>query len=979
MDDLLISVSTTTVKRPTKSDSFSETTISPNAVQNAEKVDPGNPNEVLKALKSQPGFEILQKILQHLEKPSTGANAFNLITPTPVSAQIVDTLVNNTIPDYWRTLKETNRLVKELVKCLQNANGLGAILSRLRPLIVDCRQKKPVNNTRDPSSYIEDLIEILEKILAGDRISSQIWHDIRAHAQNPTQRTLMWKEYISQVASGRVLAAVAEAENAIKEHGSSPKASWLANGQEYSSWLGRNMAVFMKDAVAEEALISDVTSLCAKVLSLGYLEHVVTPIVRFVVREQTTTILEKFLPKMKAYEQRKYFDALISSTTKEFFGQTVESKDEAFLKSTPSISGAASLYHNIIKDNELLRDHLVTVLARSSIRVLDDSLTARRSVIAALAQDEEKLHTLLEHCLKTFGDSFYISHTPLLQQGALAQTLAITCGYVQRSQPMFLTLMAKSSYHVSGMSNRIAATSPKARFLGMAIGTAISRMVDKPDSQLKFDLEGSEADEALFYQRLTEVDDKIGSLADLKLKDRDVESLRDARRVKKPIKASKSAEEPTTTPAITEITGPRIVEVLSDSDEDSDLIPYAKPDSDPEDDTEDPTEINRNKPVAPVYIRDLIAGLRDQENYERHQLALQTAGPLIRRKANFGTEVVDHIEELASLLVGLQDNFELPDFAVHRQQALIAVLLAKPAPMAQWFARTFFSGDYSIVQRTAILTTLGLGARELAGMKDASTDDLIPPTSDFPSKNLPPHLHKLYSSSTSNPVAKLTSSMTQQLLSPLAASAADQLTGPNVVKIRTFSSRMQVEKRRTKPIPNALAQIVADNFFFPLTGRWWICVKASSSSSSGHLGIASGQDSVYTSPHLLPPFLQTLALLLHASGPNTLALPQMTREFWEVLLLVRGVAVGDKGVLSALLFAFLMLLEVNGERRDGLAREQGAELLETLSWVQGVFAGLPSGSEEDEKARGLCAAVVVRCQEVVEAERTRLMGRMMDF
>ena len=82
--------------------------------------------------------------------------------------------------------------------------------------------------------------------------------------------------------------------------------------------------------------------------------------------------------------------------------------------------------------------------------------------------------------------------------------------------------------------------------------------------------------------------------------------------------------------------GPRVVEVMSDSeDEDADLMVYEKPDSDPEDDTDDPTAINRNKPTAPVYIRDLIAGLRDQENYDRHELALATAASLIRRKANF--------------------------------------------------------------------------------------------------------------------------------------------------------------------------------------------------------------------------------------------------------------------------------------------------------------------------------------------------------
>lgn len=525
---------------------------------------------------------------------------------------------------------------------------------------------------------------------------------------------------------------------------------------------------------------------------------------------------------------------------------------------------------------------------------------------------------------------------------------------------MFLTMMAKSSYHVNGMSNRIGATSPRTRFLGIATGIAISKMVDKPDLQLKFDLEGPEADEARWYERLTEVNDDLGSLSILKAS---VQSSAPVQVLRK----QTSKKQAPSKPAITEIQGPRIVELLSDSeDEDADLMIYEKPESDPEDEDVDPTVINRNKPTAPVYIRDLIIGLRDQENYDRHVLALSTAASLIRRKANFGTEVTDHLDELATILTGLQDNLELEEFVQQRQQALIAVLLAKPAQMAQWFARSFFSGDYSLTQRIAMLTTLGIGARELAGIKDSSTEDLLPPNPSFPSKQLPPHLHKIYAEDkNSNPVARISSSMAREMLSPLASQAADQLSGPNILKVRTFSSRMEVEKKRHKPIPNALAQIVAENFFFPLTGRWWLQVRASN-------------DSIYASTHLLPNFLQTLSLLLNASGPNTLALPQMTREYWDLLLSVRGSASKDKLVLNAVLFGFLMILETN-ENKERLATDQGKELLETQAWVQMIFEGLGAGSEEDERVRVLAAGVVVKCQEVVEKYQRRMAGMMMDY
>ncbi|KAF2799128.1 hypothetical protein K505DRAFT_295246 [Melanomma pulvis-pyrius CBS 109.77] len=925
-----------------------------------------SPEGALEALKDQPDIKIVGNVLRYLATESRKKDGFNLITPEPLSASIAYTLATITIPDYWRAFKETGQNGKQLVRCFSNPNGLGAILSRLRPLITDCRQKKPVGSTRDSSGHIEDLLDVLNEALAEDRVSSQIWKDIQDHAQNTIQLRLMWKEYVAQTASGRILSLVAEAEDVLKERGISRTSSWLGNGNEYASWLGRNIAVLMRDNIEVEDSVLAVTEICGKALFLGFTDHIMTSIVKSMLKDNSMKILEHFLPKMKAHEQRKYINSIITVVSRLYLSSDVDTKENGPVKYSPKISGTAAIFYALIKENELLREHVASTLSKSTLSVLDDSLAARRSVISAIAQDDEKLQTLLEQCLKAFGDTFYIAHTPILQQEALAQTLAMACGYVHRSQPMFLMLMAKSSYHVSGMSNRIGATSPRARFLGMAVGTAISSMVDKPELQLKFDLEGNEATEAKWIQRLTNVDDKIGVIKDLEFEEnKSVSTQKIPLRGGAPPMQTRDTKKMPQKPSITEITGPRIVEILDESsDEDDDLRVYEKPDSDPEDDTDDPTEINRNKPTAPVYIRDLIAGLRDSENYDRHELALSTAAPLIRRKANFGSEVTDNIEELASILIGLNDNFDLPDFNEQRQSALIAVLLAKPGPMAQWFARSFFSGDYSFVQRVAMLTTMGVGARELAGLKDSSTEDLIPARPVFPSKTLPSHLHNLYASD-SDPVSRITKSLTKQILSPLAASAADQLSGPNILKVRTFSSRLEVEKRRQKPIPNALAQIVAENFFFPLTGRWWINTRNSS-------------DSLYNSTHLLPPFLHTLALLMNAAGPNTLALPQMTREFWDLLISVRVIAAKDKGVLSSLLFAFLMLLETN-EDKERLATEQAKELLETQEWVRMVFEGLGAGSEEDEKIRVLAAGVLIRAQEVVEKYQRRLAGSMMDY
>ena len=174
-------------------------------------------------------------------------------------------------------------------------------------------------------------------------------------------------------------------------------------------------------------------------------------------------------------------------------------------------------------------------------------------------------------------------------------------------------------------------------------------------------------------------------------------------------------------------------------------------------------------------------------------------------------------------------------FQEMRLQAMIAVLIAQPLEMGQWFSRTYYNGDYSISQRATILTVIGLGARELAGFakEDAALTGapltlLAEQQHSFPSKRLPDKFHQIYhntpesssSYSSSSPVNALSQTLEKSMLQPMAIEAADRLSGPDVLKVRTFSSRMAVEKKRTKPIPNALAKVLAEGFFLPLTGLW---------------------------------------------------------------------------------------------------------------------------------------------------------------
>jgi telomere length regulation protein len=311
----------------------------------------------------------------------------------------------------------------------------------------------------------------------------------------------------------------------------------------------------------------------------------------------------------------------------------------------------------------------------------------------------------------------------------------------------------------------------------------------------------------------------------------------------------------------------------------------------------------------------------------------------------------------------------MEEFQKSRLQGMIAVLTAEPLKMGQWFSKTFYNGDYSMGQRASVLTTLGIAARELAGLgeEDAALTGTNETSTTFPSKRLPDNLHKIYHPlEETSPVNTLSAQLEKIMIKPMAATAADHLTGPNALKIRTFSSRMAVEQKRPKPTANALAKIVAEAFFYPLTGRWRTHLQTHSERSS------------HTEPFLLAHLLKTLSLILHASGPSTLSLPQMTAEFWDFLLSLRPRAT-DPLVLEALLFALLTLLDVNEGGHRRLAEEQAKELLETQGWVGDVLERVGGGSEEGDRIRMLAAGVLVRTREVVERYQRLLMGDMVDY
>ncbi|KAI0540008.1 telomere length regulation protein [Xylaria digitata] len=956
-----------------------------------------SPEEALECLKNQPSYDILLAVLKYLRNGGENKPKFDIRTPGPLGAQIIHMLVTEIVPNYWTVLQESSDDINNLLACLRSLPGISAALTYIRSLI---REAKSQPKDSGNSHIIFNLIytsSLLASLLGDDGEVMHIWDHI-ASTNDPTRVRPLRQDFLSLFTSGKIVSLSAEAEDICRQAGRLTEPLWIADNKQYIGWLARNQIQWAKSQSSEESL-----KLCAefgaRALRLGHAEIFVRELFHNLLLQDDAgkELFSKLVNIYPPPEQRKVL-LLLLKLLSDFHLNSISDSDAN--EEYPTIWASVGVLRSIVAGNEAQRNNLVAWLTSASGAGVGEGCGIRRAAVAALADHKESISTVLERSLNQFSDQLYIKHTPILQQEAHAQVLLLSAGYVHRLTPMKLTVLLRSSAYLNAVSNRLAESQSRARFLGMVVGEALSGLVHGKESKLDFKMEDMTTEEADWYKYLVHVSDKAGPSDPLRtsIPPSQARSFdKPARKARKPI-----SPQPRKAPANAPAKAGFIIEEVEDDDEqeDPDLVPYAKPDSDAEDSDDDPTLINRNKPKAPVYIRDLISYLRDTENYDKQKLALTTAPTLIRRKANYGTEVVSHAEDLASLLIGLQDKFELENFYNLRLQGMVAVVVAQPKKIAPWFAKTFFDGDYSLSQRASILVVLGLSGREIGGFEISEYAS----TAHFPSKTLPSKVEKHYLQPSSvsnrlqagtnlkalppNALDTLAQSLSQSFLAPMAAEAADAATGPDALKLSSFTSRLEqsqanssiTSKRRgIRSIPNTTASLISTSFFFPLSSRFQAAMRS------------SAMTKIIFQPYLLALYLKTLGLLIHAAGPSTLALPQMTAELWDLVLGVRGRCLGsnttggegegDMAVTHAVLLALAALLDVNEGDVRGLCERQGRQVVESMEWVGNVFhntrGGDGAGEENDVKM--LAAGILIRLREAVDKYQAVLMGDLVGF
>ncbi|KAJ5679235.1 hypothetical protein N7462_007479 [Penicillium macrosclerotiorum] len=956
--------------------------------------------QIIDSLQSHPDQNELLAVLAALDplNASRRAKDLDIRVPGPSSAQILQLLVSTSIPNHWASLNakesrtKTSKCRAALLRCLSSVAGLGSLVAQIRSLIVTSQAMGYQAEGSSSHLVIRDLLSVLAALLEPSDFISRVYGDIIFLNENQTKQQVAWREFVSLIAGGKILSTAAEAIAIANISDTVSSFSWVGDGPLFTLWLGKNIThLILKSNANNKNDWVSVAFLTGRALSLGYADQLARELYSGLLFDQSSSKQFGILMEhLRQSEQLSLLEAIFRNIQRLYFPHDFSPTFGQEETTGSVVPGVAALCSTILGDGPLLRHQVTDWLSKGQGGSIQ-TVGLRRALIATYHDSTDALKTMLSRSLEQFADKFYIKHAPGITQNANAQLILLAAGQLNRHSPLQVQDIGRSGTFLNAVSNRLAASSNRARLLGMIVGTGISDLVEEPGKSMKFDLEEMQSDEARWYLTLTKLVDEVGPFESIK----ELQNTQETSSRQFHESHSNLREKPTAAfnpPQTSKIVA---IEEISDSgeetEEDEDLIPYEKPDDDAEDEDEDPTLVQRNKPTPPVYIRDLIQYLRDNENVESHQLAISTGPSLIRRKIGFGTELSEQVEELALILVSLQDDSNHPQFHELRLQSMIALIVSQPLKMGRWFTAIFFDGDLSQVQRSAVLTALGLSAREIAGNGEEDSKALglasLGDTS-FPSKRLSPALEAIFMGANESPIATLTREMSRTSLQPLAANAADQIAGPNVLKMRTFSSRMEVEKKRQareadrkKNIVKDVYKVLAEGFFYPLQGRFEIMMIQFSTSSAPSYN-------PFFVPHILTLFLQTLSLILSTAGPHSPFLAGFTHETLSLLLSLHTAPISSETtVTAALLNLFLAVVDVNiafgtsGEER--LVTEYATQVMELREWASSVFDRLPSGgkvaatgpsADPQEQVRTLAAGVMVRLGEVIERYQGRLMG-----
>ncbi|TFK42888.1 telomere length regulation protein-domain-containing protein [Crucibulum laeve] len=602
------------------------------------------------------------------------------------------------------------------------------------------------------------------------------------------------------------------------------------------------------------------------------------------------------------------------------------------------------------------------------------------------------LGAFLDSVLEIWSSSTHIKHSLLSRHRYTTSLLLITASYFPPSSKEVNNL-ALSPLFIQAISTYISHLDHSVRRCGMLAAEVIAHLINKRLDFGEWDGDDSGKPWARELQNLLKARDvDVDTISHLGTDDIEIEEITAPDAASK---ASATARSPKPHRAA-------FASSTSGYDSDDSVTGYASEQSSrsnsptPSELAEiekDPTlNVGVKKVARPVYLAQLGELLRgggnkvgpdDPHEADKIEVALDYAEELIRKKRGFGTELSENAVNLVYALLGLHNNYNLDGFEVKRQGALNALVACCPRKSAPALIEEYFKNQYSADQRYVALNALALGARELASLPVPPSIVPVERTS-FPSKTLPPALHRRYITNEANTKAlrTITDDITRLAIDKQKEPETDKV--PELVRERRLRlkkpTRIMEMTQSAKPsfiIPpkpksTTFTEVAAEYFIMPLVNRFWLFLRdeqtredrtAYQEGRHRYHGAGTG---LILNPLILAQFIRALAVLVNASqnAPEWLSLIAPDSLDLAVTLGTRPVSqYGDAdsddeettskeksqgkeaSVLTSALELALVILDGCLEVDDGrtMSLEHTPLVLAVGEWANKVFTTLEAG------------------------------------
>lgn len=306
-----------------------------------------------------------------------------------------------------------------------------------------------------------------------------------------------------------------------------------------------------------------------------------------------------------------------------------------------------------------------------------NKVSVLQNLIGHLASSERRkpmFLDLVKEMLSVWGDKTLMKHQSEQQQKYLTSALMIAAGHMKAAgcdRGVADCIMSKLLH---GVQNHIASPESWIRVYGMVVAEQLTAVLQSEGPKLDFEYELD--DDVKFLLSLTDVTTKTQEPFEAS-----VEEMADVGKEEK-----------------VKVENPEKVQD-EELDSDDDLEPF---------------DMSHDVPTRarkPMYLRDCMEGLLDQENKDWMESCVQSVRGLIETRKD---ELPDVAEELSKILLYLDDRYCTPGFIPLRQQALVSLAVNSPKIVATYLTEQFYETNLSIRQRLDILEVLALASNQLA-------------------------------------------------------------------------------------------------------------------------------------------------------------------------------------------------------------------------------------------------------------------------